>query len=104
MSGNGLIADTNIILYILGGNEKLAKKTDKKNIYISFITELELLSYGKFENKEIKENTIKIRKKYSVKLPDAIIAATSKYLDLPLITADKDFKKIKDINLVSFKI
>jgi len=31
---------------------------------------------------------------------DAIIAATAKAFNLPLITADKDFKKIEDVAIV----
>ncbi|WP_218648158.1 PIN domain-containing protein [Winogradskyella forsetii] len=31
------------------------------------------------------------------KLLDGIIIATALYLDLPLITADSDFKKLKDL-------
>jgi len=34
------------------------------------------------------------------KTSDAIIAATSKVFNLQLVTADKDFKKIKDIEVV----
>ena len=42
-------------------------------------------------------NTINIRKTNNLKLPDAIIAATAHYLNIPLITADKGFKTIDDI-------
>jgi predicted nucleic acid-binding protein len=37
---------------------------------------------------------------FSVKLPDAIIAATSIYLDLPSLTADTGFEKIKGVKLI----
>lgn len=43
--------------------------------------------------------TIKYRKAYKLKLPDSIIAATSSYLDIPLITADVGFKRIEELNL-----
>jgi len=33
-------------------------------------------------------------------LPDAIIAATAKCFELPLVTADKDFKKIEGVDIV----
>jgi len=36
----------------------------------------------------------------SVKLPDAIVAATSIYLDLPLLTADVGFEKIHGLKLI----
>ena len=67
-----------------------------KHIYISFITELELLGFKDITvreekqvaalladclvismNTDIKKKYIDIRKKYKLKLPDAIIAATS---------------------------
>ena len=53
---------------------------------------------------KIKEYTIKLRKKHQLKLPDAIIAASSLYINVPLVTADKDFKKIsKDVDLVFYQ-
>ena len=42
----------------------------------------------------IKNETIKLKQHYAMKLPDAIIAATAKMHNLLLITADKDFKKL----------
>ncbi len=53
------MVDTNIILYILNGNKELAEKLYKKNIHISFITELELLGF-----KGIKENEKEIIKDF----------------------------------------
>jgi predicted nucleic acid-binding protein len=48
----------------------------------------------------IKNIAISIRQKYAVKTPDAIIAATAKSFDLPLVTADRDFKKIDGVDIV----
>ena len=48
----------------------------------------------------IKEHAIKLRQKIKMKLPDAIIAATSIYLNVPLLTYDKDFSKIKNLDLI----
>jgi len=122
MSGNRLFLDTNILLYLLQGDETLVEVLDKKQIYISFITQLELLSFpglAKKDNKvinellkecviidinsEIKNLAISNRKKYKLKLPDSIIAATSIYLDIPLISADADFKKIDELNLIFYE-
>jgi len=50
-----------------------------------------------------KKFTISIRKKYSIKLPDCIIMATSLWLNMPLITADQDFKKIDIADLIYFE-
>jgi predicted nucleic acid-binding protein len=122
MSGNKLFLDTNILLYLLQGDKTLVEALDKKQIYISFITQLELLSFPSLTkqetnvihellkecviidiNSEIKNLTIIYRQKYKIKLPDSIIAATSLYLDLPLITADADFKRIQELNLVFYE-
>jgi predicted nucleic acid-binding protein len=51
----------------------------------------------------IKEIAISIRQNYKVKLPDCIIMATSLWLNMPLITADQDFKKIDIADLIYFK-
>ena len=47
----------------------------------------------------IKKTTIGLKQKYNIKIPDAIIASTSIYLEIALITADKGFKKIQEIDL-----
>jgi predicted nucleic acid-binding protein len=43
---------------------------------------------------------INLRRNYNIKVPDAIIAASSQLLQLPLITADKGFANIKDIDCI----
>ena len=40
------------------------------------------------------------KQKYTIKTPDAIIAATAKSFNLPLVTADIDLKKIEDVDIV----
>lgn len=122
MSGNKLFLDTNIILYLLNGDETLANLLNNKQLYISIITELELLAYKGITNEEeliindfvtqcetininnhIKNSTIKIRKSYNMKLPDSIIIATALYLNLPLITSDNDFKRVKELTLLLYE-
>ena len=90
---------------------------------ISFITELELLSFPKLSrdqennikellkncqlinlNEEIKSLTIELKRKYKLKLPDAIIAATAYYLNLPLITADKQFKQVEELEIILYEV
>ena len=51
-------------------------------------------------NTTVKEIAISLKQKYSIKTADAIIAATAKSFNLPLVTADKDFKKIEDVDIV----
>lgn len=122
MNGNNLVLDTNVILYLLEGDETLANLLDGKQAYVSFITELELLGYKGINKKEqanikqflseckimninpsIKNNTILLKQKYSLKLPDCIIAGTAMFLDFPLISADNDFKEINEIEVIFYK-
>ena len=121
MNGSSLIIDTNIALYLLSGNEWLANTLNGSQIYISFITELELLGYKNISlaeqknikhfiseciiidiNDAIKKHVIEIRKFQSIKLPDSIIAATALYLELPLFTADKGYKHISDLPVLLY--
>ena len=94
-----------------------------KNLVVSFITELELLSFPKISaeseqaikgllnsctvidiNPGIKELTIEFRRKAKLKLPDSIIAATSFYSKLPLLTADKQFQSIEELNVIIYEM
>jgi predicted nucleic acid-binding protein len=54
-------------------------------------------------NNMIKSEVIQLRKNYSLKLPDCIVAATAIYMNLPLITSDKDFKKIEELSLILYE-
>jgi len=122
MSGNyTYLLDTNIVLYLLGGDNVLSAILNKKTVYVSFITEMELLSYGKFSaseetkvkaflsecnivemNLSIKSEAISIRKKYKLKLPDSIIASTAINLNIPLLTADAEFNKLKSMQILQY--
>lgn len=122
MNGNNLLLDTNILIYLLSGESSLVDILFENNCYISFITELELLSFYKSSqdnekiqplledltiidiNSNIKMNVVEIRKKNKLKLPDSIIAATSKYLNIPLLTADLAFEKLNEIDVIIFNL
>ena len=110
-------------MYLLSGDQTIADLIDEKQLYISVITELELLGYQSITvedqkqikaflqeckiiniGSQIKEQTIGLRKKYNLKLPDSIIAATSKHLDIPLITSDQGFNKIEEIDVLLYSL
>ena len=55
-------------------------------------------------NEEIKSLTIELKRKYKLKLPDSIIAATAYYLNLPLITADKQFKQVDELEIILYEV
>ncbi|WP_084163984.1 PIN domain-containing protein [Olivibacter sitiensis] len=48
----------------------------------------------------MKEQTIQIKRKYKIKLPDTIIASTSLVYGVPLVTADKGFSKLEELDLI----
>lgn len=122
MSGNSFVLDTNIVLYLLSGNVTVAEIIDGSQSYVSFITQLELLGFKGITNKEqqkirsflaecivvditeeIKNKTIAIKQSNHLKLPDSIIAATAQFLEIPLLTADKDFEKLTELNIILYQ-
>lgn len=123
MSGNKLFLDTNILLYFLGGDSDIVELLSDKSPVISFITELELLSFSDFKGdqeemtqslidncqlinwtSELKELTIELKRRYRLKLPDAIIAASAYYLNLPLLTGDKQFRQLQELEVLIYEV
>lgn len=119
MNGVRIASDTNPMIYLLNGNKQVARHLEGKECWISVITELEL--FGKkpmsaTDRKEIQllldscfitdllpgvKNIAKdLQQSTRLKLPDTLIAATALYLGLPLLTADKVFKKVKGLELI----
>ncbi len=102
MSGHSLLCDTNILIHLLGSNQNVLELLSDKKIYISSITELELYGKKGLSKAEmniideliddcfiidligpIKEIVKELKQRYSIKLPAAIIAASSIYTDIP---------------------
>ena len=122
MNGIKYVADTNCFIYLLQDNDVLNPFLDEGWAF-SFITEIELLSKKSLSSTEdaqvrgmlstcykvnhsqlLTDLTIKLKRENNVKLPDAIIAATAQMLNLPLITADKNFANIKDIDCILLNV
>jgi predicted nucleic acid-binding protein len=118
MNGIDFLADTNFLIHLNQGEPFVESFLDY-GFAVSFITEIELLgafSITKIQrnqfkdllddclvldmNYQIKQKCIDIRKKYKIKMPDAIIASTAIIYNIPLITSDKGFDKIKEIDLL----
>lgn len=118
MSGNNLLLDTNIIIYALKGLADVRPYFDIEP-YISVITEIEILGVkdlGEDEAKvretvieycsvlpitnKIKQRAISIKQNIKIPVPDAIIAATAIENGFTLVTADKGFKRIKNLSLL----
>lgn len=122
MNGIDFLADSNILLYILEGQSGV-QSFMQNTFAVSVITELELLGWYKISKSEtqiikgllsnclivellpaIKDIAIKLRQAHKIKLPDAIIAATAIYLQVPILTADKELAKVKEANVLLIEI
>ena len=88
-------------------------------MFVSIITEMELLGFHGISETDkqfyrtvlndcslvelsqpVKERTISLKQQHKIRLPDAIIAATASYLGIPLLTFDKGFSKVSEIDVL----
>lgn len=118
---NFYLLDTNCVLYLLKGEQELAKLTDGNKLASNFIIEVELLGWPSITvndkrlidefleatyyfdySTNIKTLAITLRQKYNLKLADAFIAATAMEYDLILVSADKVFAKLKELQFFHF--
>jgi hypothetical protein len=122
MSGLKYLLDTNILIGLFTDNAEIITFLQRKNLIleecgISVISRIELLSYPQLSEKEtniileklapikpvpfdekIEKETITLRKKLKLKIPDAIILATAITNNLELITLDKELLKKASLN------
>jgi len=113
-----VLADTNAIIYFLKGHP-IMEPYKEERFGLSEISEIELLGIKNIQKQdlerrtlliencilypfvsEIKSLAIQLKQRTTLKIPDAIIAATTFYFDLILLTADKEFKKVKGLPLI----
>lgn len=113
-----LLADTNAFIYLLNGHPSLELLLESVWLF-SFITEIKLLGKPDITVREIKkvkrlltacikaphtestnETIILLKQRHRLKIPDAFIAATAIQQGIPLLTFDKDFANIEEVDLV----
>lgn len=125
MNGNRFLLDTNAVVSLLDGNTYINNLITRADwIGISIITVIEYISFTELslddmvllnsfleridiieltgDNFSLISEIAQIRMAYKLKLPDAIIAATSIANNASLITADKGFNKVKQLTIVGF--
>ena len=119
MNGDRIAIDTSLIINLFNGVDEVRELISGRNLFVSIISEIEVLSFPNITVDDsallkeflsecyivdiepaIRNITIDIRSKYKIKLPDAVIAATAIYFDLPLFTMDKGFKRIPNLQAV----
>ncbi|HEY5465282.1 MAG TPA: type II toxin-antitoxin system VapC family toxin [Hanamia sp.] len=122
MSGNNYLLDTNILLYALKGLTDVRLYFDIPPS-ISVVTEIEILGVKEIKNSEvkiretvieycqsipitnsIKKRTIELKRVIKLAVPDALIAATAIEGGFTLVTADKGFKRIKNLSLILIEV
>ncbi|OGY37553.1 MAG: hypothetical protein A3E36_04800 [Candidatus Andersenbacteria bacterium RIFCSPHIGHO2_12_FULL_45_11b] len=116
-----MLCDTNILIAYLNGEQGIAHMLhdSKKQLYISAITVIEVLAFPKLSKQEIDIiqaflqsfeivdldtklalDAAFLCRRYKLKAPDSIIAATGLILGIPLATRDKAFKKVKNLEVM----
>ena len=117
--------DSNVFIYQLNNalgeyGQALLKKGFTQGGAYSVITRIEVLGFPQSQedlakatrlfnaldainiNPVIQETAISLRQTRKIKVPDAVIAATALYMDLPLVTRNlDDFQWIKGLELVN---
>ena len=117
-----LFLDTNVIIYSLQGDKHISDLIDEERLSISFITEIELLSWPKLSESDsklirefvskcrvieyssaLKEKVIDVRKKHGLKMSDAFVAASAILDDSPLISSDTVFSRVLELQFFQIK-
>lgn len=121
MSGNRrFLLDTNGVVSLLAGNRELAGQLDgAEYVGISVVSYLEFLAFEglsdsdracftgfcerieivplAYQDQELVDLALGLRRRHKLKLPDAIIGATAIFRDALLITNDSHFADIKSL-------
>jgi len=119
MSGLEVFVDTNLLIRFLAGDESVHSLILENEIFLSFISELELFAKPGLSREdelsienllrgchvvhysdEMKETIIRIRRTARLKLPDSIIAASAIFHNLTMLTADAAFRRVSGLSLV----
>ena len=118
-----VLIDSNIIIYLSRGDITVEQLLFTEDIFaISVVSYMEVLGYNFKSNDEenfvkdllncfeiiyidyeIAHKVIELRKKYTIKLPDAIICASAIVNDAILVTNDTEMNIIKELKLYSIK-
>lgn len=115
MTAEPLVVDTNVLIPHWNGDPRTTSILDGAVLHASFITEIKVLGFHGYTDAErskvakdlqgiriidlengIKSEAIRLRSTYRLRLADALVAATAAVLNIPLVTEDKHFRKLKE--------
>lgn len=115
MTDERVLVDTNVLIHHINGDDRVGKLLQGRIVHLSFITEVEVLSFPGYSAEEreaakawlgefiisgaedpIKSIAIELRARFRLKLADAFVAATAAYWNIPLVTEDKHFRRLKE--------
>ncbi len=116
---NRYLVDTNIVIKALNGDAACRNIIAGNKIYISVVTEIERYSWNKLTEDDIaaidaflkqcfiytfytalKPIIIELRKRFGLKLPDAIIIATAIDNGLTVVSSESRFAKVQDLSFI----
>lgn len=119
-----MVIDTNILIAYLNGGEEIITiisdwKSEGRILFISSISVAEVLSLPSLSGDNIDiikrflgnfisisfddavaESASLLRRNYYLEIADAAIAATALTRNIPLVTRDKQFRKIKELTII----
>jgi len=122
LTGTNVILDSNIIIYYFNDEPSVTNIVEDNFLHTSIITEIEVLGFKLQEEKQqyfieffddintypissdIKKKAIFFKQYYKLKTADSIIAATAASLNFPLISADKIFSRVEELQFFQIEI
>jgi predicted nucleic acid-binding protein len=108
-----------VLIHLLNGDERITEILQGTRLVISVITKMEIKCFSKLTSvdidlidrligdcevlelsSDIQNVAVEFRKKFNLKLPDAIIAASSYCTNIPLLTYDAAFGRLEEMDVV----
>lgn len=120
-----MVLDTNILIAFLNGEERVVQtisawQQEGRALFVSSVSVAEVLSLPRLTPTEttiinafldhllevpfdraVADTTALFRRKYRLTLPDAAIATTALFRNVPLVTRDQQFRKVAEIEIFS---